>query len=107
MQLEARHAMTHETIVQTLKAHEQTLRERFGVKSLALFGSMVRGEANETSDVDILVEFDRCVSLFDLSRLEDYLSDVLGGAKVDLVLRAAVIDDLKDIIFAEAVNVVG
>lgn len=100
--------MTRDEIISILKDHEVELRGRFGVKSLALFGSVVRGEDTETSDVDVLVEFDgRPVTLFHLSRLQDYLSELLGGAEIDLVMRDAVIDDLKDIIYGEAIDVVG
>lgn len=41
-----------------LELHKQTIIERFGVKHLALFGSVVRDEAKEDSDLDILVEFE-------------------------------------------------
>ena len=45
-------------IIQTLERELETLRSRFGVKSMGLFGSIARGDASADSDVDILVEFD-------------------------------------------------
>ena len=51
----------------------------FGVKSLALFGSAVRGEAKPTSDIDILVEFDRPIGLFDFIRLQHRLPKSWAG----------------------------
>lgn len=98
-------AMTKQEVIRILSHHEAALRETFGVKSLALFASVVREAAATGSDVDLLVEFDRPVSLFDLARLEDYLSAALGGSRIDLVLRGSEIEDLKDIIFNEAIDV--
>lgn len=61
------------------------LHARYGVCSLGIFGSYVRGEQDEESDLDLLVEFDnRPLSLFDFVRLENELSDALN-LKVDLV----------------------
>ena len=73
----------------TLRKHKPELRERFGVVSLGVFGSWVRNEQTEQSDLDLLVDFDeRPLSLLDVVAAENYLSDLLG-VKVDLVERAA------------------
>jgi predicted nucleotidyltransferase len=96
-----------EKIVNLLRNRQEELRERFGVKSLALFGSSARGYARKGSDIDLLVDFDRPVGFFTFCELEDFLSDVLGGADVDLVLRRAVIEDLKEAILGGAVDVIG
>lgn len=99
--------MPKDKIIQTLRSHEATLRERFGVKSLALFGSAARGEATEASDVDVLVEFDRPISLFDLGGLTSYLKDVLGVEKVDVSVADSVHPALRENIFGEALHVFG
>ncbi len=49
--------MKRSEVLETLAAHRDELRARFAVKSLALFGSVARDEATDTSDVDLLVEF--------------------------------------------------
>ena len=54
------------------------MAERFGVQSLALFGSVARDEATAKSDVDLLVEFNRPVGYFGLFALQDYLEQLLG-----------------------------
>jgi uncharacterized protein len=90
-----------------LRAHAAELHGRFAVRSLALFGSVVRGAARPGSDVDLLVEFERPIGLFHLIRTGDYLSELLGGAEVDLVQRAALIPELREPILAEAVDVLG
>jgi predicted nucleotidyltransferase len=72
---------------------------------LALFGSVARESAHEESDVDLLVEFNQPVGLLHLIGTQQHLEQLLGVRKVDLVLRDAVIPDLKQMIFAEAVDV--
>lgn len=65
------------------------LRERYGVRSLGIFGSYVRGEQRKRSDLDILVEFNNgSLTLFQFVELRDFLSDLLG-VKVDLVEKRA------------------
>ena len=53
-------------------------------RSVAIFGSVARGEEREGSDIDLLVEFEPGSSLFDLMRLEDELSALLG-VQIDVV----------------------
>ena len=69
-----------------LKENKDLLNKRFNVKEIGIFGSFVRGEQKETSDLDILVEFEGRVSLFEIVRLERFLSELLGE-KVDLVMK--------------------
>jgi len=69
-----------------LKENKDLLRERFKVKEIGIFGSFVRGEQKETSDLDILVDFEGRVGLFEIVRLERFLSETLGE-KVDLVMK--------------------
>lgn len=67
--------------------HQQLgyLAEKYGVKSLAVFGSISRGEATSESDVDILVEFNRDIGI-EFIDLALELEEILG-CKVDLVSR--------------------
>jgi len=74
-----------------------------GVRSLDLFGSVVRGEAGPDSDVDLLVQFDRAIGLFHFFRVQYRLEEILG-CHVDLVMRDAVKPQLRDRIFREAVR---
>lgn len=76
-------------IADILRQRLPELRERYGVKSLGIFGSYVRGEQGGGSDFDLLVELDdRPLSLLGFIALEHYLSDLVG-VKVDLVERSA------------------
>jgi len=88
---------------QLAKLREE-IHKTFAVSRLEIFGSYVRGEQRENSDVDMLVDFDREVSLLDVAGLQVYLSEQLG-VKVDIVLRRSVRKELKDTIYAEAVPV--
>jgi uncharacterized protein len=62
------------------------LCRRHGVRRLSLFGSLLKGTAGPDSDVDILVEFERdaAPSLLDLADIEQELSGLLGGRRVDV-----------------------
>jgi predicted nucleotidyltransferase len=62
--------------------------ERYGVSFLGVFGSYVRSGQHHESDLDILVEFDHVITLFQFVRLENELSAILG-MKVDLVMKSA------------------
>ena len=70
--------MRRDEALAILAAHRDELRETYGVKSLALFGSVARDEAGPESDVDLLVEFDRPTGLFGLAALQIFLEQVLG-----------------------------
>ena len=92
-----------EEILQVLSRRQADL-DRLGVKSLALFGSTVRGEAREDSDIDLLVEFDRPVGLFEFMDVKQYLEDVLG-CRVDLGTPDSLKPRLRESVLAEAVYV--
>ena len=75
--------MKQQDAIQIIKKHQRELTDVYGVKTLALFGSVARNEATPLSDVDLLVEFSRPVGLFGLFALQDRLEE-LFGCKVDL-----------------------
>ncbi len=87
-----------------LRAHKEELKEKYGVKEIGIFGSYVRGEAKEDSDVDILVEFEKPIGIFKFLELEEYLS-ILIGRKVDLVSKKALKPHIGKYILKEVVTV--
>lgn len=91
-------------IKQILAGHKEGLKEKYGVKEIGIFGSYVKGEQKETSDIDILVEFEKPVSLLQIVSLENYLSDLLG-VKVDVVPKKNIRKELKEFILKEAIPV--
>lgn len=77
-----------ENIREELAAEKPRLETEYQVSKLGIFGSYVWDEQTEDSDLDILVEFDEPVSLLELVRLENELSEYLG-LEVDLVTKTS------------------
>lgn len=91
-----------EKIITVLRRELGTLRKKYNVKVIGLFGSFVRGEQKKGSDIDLLVEFREPIGLFKFLELEEHLSEVLGR-KVDLVSRKALKPRIGKRILAEAI----
>ena len=85
-----------------LAAMEEALRKE-GVTALALFGSVVRGEAQADSDIDVLIEVDpeADFGLLDLSRVQHLIEDRLNR-KVDVLMRDEIRPEFKQRILREA-----
>ena len=95
---------TLDEIKSILRAHKQELRQKYGIKETGLFGSYARGEQKAASDIDIVVDFEKPVSLLELVRVEIYLSEILN-AKVDLIPREDIREELRESILKETVKV--
>lgn len=80
------------------------MHERFGVSELGVFGSWIRGEESADSDVDVLVDFDRPLGLFELMELEDFLETQLQR-KVDVAVRRSLRKYIGAHILAEVVYI--
>jgi uncharacterized protein len=78
--------------------------KRYGVKKAGVFGSCVRGELKEDSDIDILVEIEKDLSLLDFVGLKLEIEDVLQR-KVDLVEYCTVKPLLRERILREQVAI--
>ena len=96
--------MNRDQVIRILSEHSVELARKFRVKSLALFGSVSRGEAGPGSDVDLLVEFDGPVGYFGLFALQEYLEAALGS-KVDLGTRDSLKPRIRERVLGECVNV--
>ena len=86
-----------------LRQEGEIVAERYGVAIVGVFGSYVRGEQDSQSDLDLLMEKLRPVSLLELVGAEIYLGGILG-MKVDLVPRLNVREELRESILREAVS---
>ncbi len=95
--------MSRQEVLDKLEANSTALRQ-MGVKSLSLFGSLARDEATDHSDVDLLVEFDRPIGLFQFIRVQQYLQEILGVDRVDLVMLDALHEELRDNILRDAIR---
>lgn len=82
-------------IAKRLKDIDHQLNRDFGVSKIGVFGSYARGEEKGDSDIDVLVEFNRPVNLFEFSHLKRFLTDQLG-IRVDLVTPGALKPLIKD-----------
>ncbi|MBI4686137.1 MAG: nucleotidyltransferase family protein [Nitrospirae bacterium] len=72
------------------------------MKEIGVFGSYVRGEQKERSDIDILVEFEELPDLLRFIEIERYLEKLIRK-KVDLIEKTGIRPELKDIILRETV----
>ena len=95
--------MGRDEVIATLREHESELRAQ-GVVRLGVFGSVARGEANQASDVDLVIAFDeaRDLSLIDQERVRNNLEAMLG-TEVDLAVEPLRKPRLRQRVEAEAV----
>lgn len=89
-----------DSYIQKLRAMSHQL-DSMNIKRLAVFGSRLRGDAREDSDLDLLVEFYRRPDLLELGTLYDFLEGELG-CKIDIVQPHRIFPALRDNILAEA-----
>lgn len=87
-----------------LRRNKRSLSNRYGIKSMGIFGSYVRGDQRRGSDLDILVSFNQTPSLLGFIRLERHLSEMLG-VKVDLVIEDNLKPRIGERILSEVVRI--
>jgi predicted nucleotidyltransferase len=80
--------LTRQKIIELLQAKYPYLAAEFGVSKIGLLGSYIKGQPNETSDIDIIVEFGRPIG-FRFFELVDYLEELLGH-RVDVLTPAGI-----------------
>ena len=97
--------MRRDDVLTFLRAHRPVFAERFDVERLALFGSVARDQAEEGSDLDLLVEFSgarsRSKAYFGLMF---YLEDLLER-EIDLVTEPALRREFRPYVESEAIRV--
>ena len=96
--------MNREKVLRELKKHKPILEKRFGVTSLALFGSFARDRATDESNVDILVRFNRPATSKSFFGAQFYIEDLLGR-DVNLVTNKALSSNFRPHVEREAVYV--
>ena len=87
-----------------LAEHKPVLAQRFGVRRLALFGSMARDTARPDSDVDVLVGFDEPPAPSAFFGVQFYIEDLLDRP-VDLVTETALRPELKPYVERDAIAI--
>jgi len=92
-----------EDLLTRLKRMKPEMLARYKAKEIGLFGSFVRGEQSEDSDIDVLVEFEEGADLFDLTGLAMFLEETLRR-KVDVVPKNALRSELRESVLHEVVT---
>lgn len=95
---------TLEKIKRILVLHKQELKDKYKIKEIEVFGSYVRREQNESSDIDLLVEFEETPDLLTFINIESYLEKLLKK-KVDLVRKKVIRPELREFILNEAIPI--
>jgi predicted nucleotidyltransferase len=88
-----------------LETYKLIIKERFKIKEIGIFGSFVRGEETVKSDIDILVDFEKEGKTFDNYMGLKYFLQELFGLEVDLIMKGALKEELKDMILREVLYV--
>lgn len=96
--------MTRDEVLALLRAHKETLAQRFGVAELVLFGSFARDRAGNDSDVDILVRIGGRATSKRYFGTQFYIEDLLGRP-VDLVTDGALRQELRPYVEREVIHV--
>jgi predicted nucleotidyltransferase len=96
--------MDRNTVIETLRKREQELRE-LGVRHIALFGSLARGEATDSSDIDILLDLqpDAPIGIFEYVGLTQFIAD-LFPVRVDVANHARLKPHVRPHAEREAIN---
>jgi len=92
-------------LVKQIRKKILPILHRHGIEKAGLFGSIVRDELKEESDIDILIEIKKDISLLDFIGIKLELEDELG-TKIDLVEYDTIKPRLKDRILKEQVRII-
>ena len=95
---------TFEGLKKILQDHKEQLGSEYGVTEIGVFGSYCKQEQDETSDIDILVEFQTAIDLLTFVNLKNHLSDLLN-VNVDLVMKKALKPKIGQRILAEVMYI--
>lgn len=87
-----------------LRDQKPILRQKFRVKEIGIFGSFVRGEQKDTSDLDLLIDFEEPIGLIRYVGLQNYLSDKIGE-RVDLITKSGIKPRIRGNILKEVIYV--
>ncbi len=93
--------MTPADIVKEKRNEILAIARKHGASNVRVFGSVARGEADEQSDIDLLVDLDRGRTLFDLAALIEELNEVTGR-HVDVVTERGLRARIHDAVLREA-----
>jgi predicted nucleotidyltransferase len=94
--------MDKQKIIKVLEEVNDEIRQKYKARIEGIFGSFVRGEEHEGSDVDVLVDFEEGANLLHLVGVSLFLEEKLG-IPVDIVPVDTIRQEIKDRILKEAI----
>lgn len=92
--------LSKEEILRTLEQLKEEIVDKYKIEEIGLFGSFIKGEQKENSDIDILVEFRENADLFDFLGLGLFLEERFKQ-KVDVVSKASLREELRETVLKE------
>ena len=81
-------------IIEILRDHREGLKKKYKIEEIKIFGSYVRGEQKESSDIDLIVKFREIPTLIEFVRIQEELERILG-IKVDLLTEESISPFIK------------
>ncbi|MDD5658825.1 MAG: nucleotidyltransferase family protein [Actinomycetota bacterium] len=93
-----------EAIKKILDDNKAQFKKKYEVKEIGVFGSYIKNQQTQKSDLDVLVEFNSPIDFFDYLEFEDYLANLIG-VKVDLVMKRALKPNIGRNILKEVIYV--
>ena len=87
-----------------LQEHKNELKNEYRIKEIGVFGSYIKKQEKITSDIDILVDFQKAVDLLTFVHLKNYLSELLK-VNVDLVMKNALKPKIGERILKEVLYI--
>ncbi|MEI6292550.1 MAG: nucleotidyltransferase family protein [Methanomicrobiales archaeon] len=95
---------TREEVMARLRSLKEEIASRYDVREIGIFGSVARGEDDQKSDIDLLVEFGPDADLITFIGLWQYLEEAFG-TKIDLVSKGGLRSDMRDAVMRDLVLV--
>jgi hypothetical protein len=92
-----------EEIKEKLRSLQEEVKREYKAEIIGIFGSYVRGEQKEGSDIDVLVKFYKGATLFEFVGLAIFLEETLRIKRVDVVPYDTVREEIKEQVFKEAI----
>ncbi len=92
------------TILRKIRENRGMLEKEFGIVKVRVFGSYVRGQQRENSDLDLIVKFKKTPGFIKLMQIEEKLSSILG-VKVDLLTEEGISPYIKEYVEKEAIEI--
>ena len=96
--------MVTKELLEKFRALKPHIKKRYKAKQIELFGSGVRGDQTDSSDIDVLVDFEEGADLFDLTGMAIFLEEQFQR-RVDVVPKRALREELRESILVEAITV--